>query len=58
MQESSAKLKELAELSQRDGIVLRKLGESSYQDTRIIKLLTIIAMLYLPATLVAVITPQ
>jgi hypothetical protein len=54
MQESSIKLKELGDLSRQDGLALRDLGESSQQDTRIIKFLTIIAMLYLPASLVAV----
>lgn len=54
MQESSLKLKELGDLSRQDGLALNELSVSSQQDTRVIKFLTIIAMLYLPASLVAV----
>jgi hypothetical protein len=54
MQHSSRKLTDLGEAAKDDSIAMKEMSEAARQDTRIMKRLTHIALLYLPATLIAV----
>ena len=50
-------LKELAEEARRENTTMRRLTEKSTQDAAAVKVLTMITLVYLPATVVSVGAP-